>query len=155
MKQYTGKYLTINSIEDVMFDIALIEIDGMTEEEARNFLINDAIPVNGSVTSLIYYSQTEPIACEYYGDIMYLIEEIYCKDVPFEVIKSLNNLTWFAWEYIVLGNEENVNEIIEIAKDKKLIEFDDEEEQDEFNESNNDENNGIDYEWLRNKKLID
>ena len=116
MKKYTGKYLDINSIEDVMFDIAIDEIEYMTEYEARKYLMNDAIPITGSVKNLIYYADTEPIACEYYDEIMDLIEDIYWKDVPIDVIKSLNNLTWFAWEYIVLGNEENINKIIELAK---------------------------------------
>ena len=121
MKQYKGKYLTVIDIKDVMYDIALQEIDGMSEEEARHFLLEDAIPVNGSVSNLIYFSQTEPIACEFYDDIMPLIKEIYYKDVPYEVIKSLNNITWFAWEYIVFGNEQNINEIIELAKEKGII----------------------------------
>jgi len=121
MKKYKGKYLTINSIEDVMYDIALQEIDGMDEEDARYYLMNDAIPVTGSVSNLIYYSQTEPIACEFYDEIMELVNEIYFKDVPYEVVKSLNNLTWFVWEYIVFGNENNIDEIIEIAKDKGII----------------------------------
>jgi len=57
MKQYKGKYLTIVDIKDVMYDIVLQEIDGMNEKEARNYLLNDVIPVTGSVSNLIYYAQ--------------------------------------------------------------------------------------------------
>jgi len=121
MKQYLGKYLTINSIKDVMYDIALQEIDGMDEEEAKDFLMNDAIPSFGSVSNLVWFSQTEPIACEYYDEIMELANDFYYKNIPYEIVKSLNNITWFAWEYIILGNKENVNEIIKIAKEKGII----------------------------------
>ena len=121
MKQYLGKYLTINSIKDVMYDIALQEIDGMDEEEAKDFSMNDAIPSFGSVSNLVWFSQTEPIACEYYDEIMELANDFYYKNIPYEIVKSLNNITWFAWEYIILGNKENVNEIIKIAKEKGII----------------------------------
>jgi len=121
MKKYTGKYLTVIDIKDVMYDIALQEIDNMSEEDARYYLLEDAIPVTGAVSNLIYYSQTEPIACEFYDDIMPLMEDVYYKSIPFEVIKTLNNITWFAWECIVFGNEQNINEIIEIAKEKGIL----------------------------------
>jgi len=121
MEKYLSKYLTVNSIKDVMYDIALQEIDGMDEEEAKDFLMNDAIPVTGSVSNLVWFSQTEPIACEYYDEIMELANNFYYKNIPYEIVKLLNNLTWFAWECIVLGNEENIDEIIKIAKEKGII----------------------------------
>ena len=124
---YKYKHLTSkdrnykDNIESVMKDIALDEIDGMNEENARYYLMNDAIPSTGSVTNLIYYSQTEPIAKEYYNEIVEYIYEIYGESIPFRVVESLNNLTWFAWEYNILGNEENIDAIIELAKEKGLL----------------------------------
>jgi len=126
-----GKHIEFcMSVKDEMFDIALNEIDGMSEEDARYFLMNDAVPVTGAVSGLIYYSQTEPIAKEYYEEIIEMLRELYGEEIPYKLIKTLNNLTWFTWEYLILCNEENVNEIIELAKDKKLIEFEDEENND-------------------------
>jgi len=125
-----GKYIEFcMSVKDEMYDIALGEINGLNEEEARYFLMNDAVPVTGAVSGLIYYSETEKIGCEYYCEIIEMMSEIYGNEIPYKVISSLNSLTWFAWEYIVLGNESNIDEIIEIAKDKEIIEFEDEEDE--------------------------
>ena len=121
-----GKYIEFcNSVKDEMYDIALCEIDGMSEEEARYYLLNDAVPVTGAVSGLIYYSETEPIAREYHCDIVELMGDVYGDCIPYQSIKSGNDMTWFAWEYLVLGNESNIDEIIELAKDKEIIEFED------------------------------
>jgi len=127
-----GKYIEFcNSVKDEMYDIALCEIDCMNEEEARYYLMNDAVPATGAVSELIYYSQTEPIAREYHSEIVEMMRDVYGDCIPYQAIKTGNDMAWFAWEYLVLGNEYNINEIIELAKDKEIIEFEDEEDEDE------------------------
>ena len=126
-----GKHIEFcMSIKDEMYDIALCEIDGMSEEDARYYLLNDAVPVTGAVSELIYFSQTEPIAREYHSEIVEMMRDVYGDCISYQSIKTGNDMTWFAWEYIVLGNEANIDEIIELAKDKELIEFEDEEDDD-------------------------
>jgi len=128
-----SKYIDIyNTIKDEMFDIALDEIYGMSEEEAIHYLMNDAIPVTGAVSELIYYSQTEPIAREYHCEIVEMMKDVYGDCIPYGCIKSGNDMTWFAWEYLVLGNESNIDEIIELAKEKGIIESEEEEEDDDL-----------------------
>ena len=121
MKKYIGKYLTINSIKDVMYDIAMQEIEEMSEERAIDYLMNEAIPINTPINHLIYWEQTEQIAYEFYKEILELMYERYNDYIPYKYIETLNDITWFAWEYIVFGNENNINEIIKLAKDKGII----------------------------------
>ena len=128
----TGKYIKLcRTVKEKMFDIALQEIEGMDEEEARYFLMDDAVPNYGAVTKLIYHSDTSPIAAEFYDEIIELICNIYGDNIPCSSVDSLNTIAWFAWEMIVLGNESNIDEIIELAKEYEVIPDEDDEDEDE------------------------
>jgi len=96
-------------LRQIMKDIAIDNIDGMDRDEARYYLENEAIPVSGSVSGLIYYADTEPYAQEFHDEIIELMEEIYDKEIPSELL-TLNAMTWFAFEYLLSGM---VDEIIE------------------------------------------
>ena len=73
MKNYEGKYIkNVKTLKDAMLDIALYNIDGMNEKEAKNFLLNDAIPAYGLVSGLVYYKETESIAVQFYDEIIEL-----------------------------------------------------------------------------------
>lgn len=108
------------SLKDELYEIALQNIEGMTEEEARYYLENDAIPASGSVSGLIYYNETEPLACDYYDEIIEIMQEIYGDCILADIL-TLNNMTWFAWEYLILGNEEVIDEIIELAHERNIL----------------------------------
>jgi len=111
-----------NTLENEFLQIALDNIDGMTYGEAYNFLMNDAEPSSGSVNGLIYYSETEGIAEDYYEDIIDLFCDIYGnKTLPYDLVQSLNNMTWAAWSFMVYGNEDNIEKILKIALKKKKI----------------------------------
>ena len=123
MKNYEAKFLkSVESIEDVMLDIALYNIDGMDEEEAKDFLLNNAIPAYGAVSGLIYYKETKPIAVQFYNEIIELLKDIYGDYIPTQVIENLNNLSWSAWEVLVLGNEDFIDKILDKAKKLNILE---------------------------------
>jgi len=105
------------TLKEKMFEIALNNIDGMTEEEAEHYLENDAIPATGSVSGLIYYSETEPITIEYFDDIIEIMKEYHGDCIPSEYL-SLNNMAWFAFEHYVFHY---TTEIIEEAKKRGLL----------------------------------
>ena len=112
----------INELKKITFQ----NIDGMSEEEARNYLMNNAIPSCGSVSGLIYYSETEPLACEYFDEIIEIMKDVYGNCIPSNRL-SLNDLAWFAWQYLILGNEDMIDEIIEEAIEEGIIEEEDDE----------------------------
>ena len=117
-----GKYIELcESIEEKMFDIALQEIEGKNEKEAEDYLMYYAIPSSGSVTKLIYHCDTEPIGCEYYSQIMEVAKEMCGERIDYEHTKTLNDLVWFAWDVLILENEENIEKIIKIAKERGII----------------------------------
>jgi len=124
MEYYMPKYIkNVDSLDKALMDIALYNIDGMSEEEARNFLMNDAIPEMGSVKKMFYYSETEPFAVEFYEEILEELKDVYGKDIPYEAVKSLNNVAWAAWGVKVLGNEEFIDRVIEKAKELDLLDI--------------------------------
>ena len=123
MKNYKAKYLeSIETLEDIMMDIALYNIEGMDEKEAKDFLLNDAIPAYGAVTGLIYYKETEPITIQFYNEIIELLRDIYGDCIPAQIVENLNSLTWSAWELLVLGNEYFIEEILNKAKELNILE---------------------------------
>ena len=118
----------METLEEALVNIALGNINGLTEEEARYYLMHDAIPAFGSVSGLIYYSETESLATKYYGEILELLEECYGECIPNDVLE-LNSMAWFAFEYYILGNESTIEDIIDKAIEDGLLE--DEGESDE------------------------
>ena len=119
-KEKILEYYEIRSIKDCMMDIALYNIDGMSFEEAKHYLEYDANPSVGSVSGLIYYSETEPIAYVFYDEIMELINECYGNEIPYQLVSKLNNITWFAWENYI-GDDDFIEDVLEKALELKLI----------------------------------
>jgi hypothetical protein len=90
------------TLEEKMFEIAESEIEDMTYDEALYFLDNDAVPSLGSVSGLIYYADTEPIAIAYHNEILNIMEDLnICR-------LSLNDMAWLAWDYCIFGKGEAV-----------------------------------------------
>jgi len=110
------------SLKEDLKKIAFDNIEGMNEEEARYFLMNDAIPESGSVGGMIYYSETEPFAQTHYDEIIESLHGVYGKEIPSETINSLNNLAWAAWEIEVLQNSSFIDEIVEEAIEQGIVE---------------------------------
>ena len=111
-----------DTLEYVFMDIALYNIEGLTEEEAKGFFdYPNCDPSTGAVSGLIYYVETEPIAQEYYDEIVEMLHNLYGEEIPYKSIDSLNTLTWFAWEYTVCDNEDFRDKVISVAKEKSLL----------------------------------
>ena len=105
-----------DTLEYVFMDIALYNIEGLTKEDAKDFFKgSNCNPAIGSVAGLIYFTETEPIAKEYYDEIIKIFYEAYGDCIPYESINSLNNLTWFAWVYMVCDNEGLRDKVISVA----------------------------------------
>lgn len=119
-KEKILEYYEIKNVRDCMMDIALYNIDGMDYEEAKHYLEYDSNPSIGSVSGLIYYSETEPIAYTFYDEIMELINDIYGNEIPYQLVSKLNNITWFAWENYI-GDDEFIEDVLEKALELKLI----------------------------------
>lgn len=94
--------LGLNSdLEKAMFDILENNIDGMDLYKVKYYMENDAICSTGSVSGLIYYSETKEIFKENFEEIFELVEE-YKEEIGeapnFDM--NYNNLVWFAFEWL-------------------------------------------------------
>ena len=99
------------SLMEKLLEIAAENIKGMEKEEAIYWLDNDAVPEYGSVSGLIYYDETEAIAKEHFSEILKLMKEI---GIACPTSFDVNDMAWFAWSYLILGNGKEVyNSIIE------------------------------------------
>ncbi|RLF44395.1 MAG: hypothetical protein DRN17_04525, partial [Thermoplasmata archaeon] len=78
----------MSNLEDVFKDILRDNIEGMNREEAKYYAENDAIPDAGSVSGLIYYSETEAIARDHYDEITQVVKDAYG---PMDECPSLND----------------------------------------------------------------
>ena len=100
------------TLREELIEMAKKEIEGMARKEAIYWLNNDAIPSSGSVTALMYYRDTEPFACRHHDEIVEIMEESDMK------LMTLNDMAWFAWEYYILGQgEEIIDELMGIEED--------------------------------------
>ena len=93
----------MKNLRDALLNIARENIEGLTYQEALYYLNNDAIPSDGSVSGLIYCSETEELAKKFHDEIIELIEELGV-DRPLK----LNDMAWFAWEALILGHGKEV-----------------------------------------------
>ena len=104
----------VKSLRDVMKDICLYNIADLSVEEAEEYLEQDARPNTGAVVGLIYLAETEPIACAFYDDIVSLLKETYWDERGYkDIISSLNDMAWFAFNYFIQDDsfrEEVLNE---------------------------------------------
>ena len=100
------------TLYEELLKIAKDNIEGMTYDEALYWLDNDAIPSIGSVSGLIYYHETEPLACRHHDEIMEMIKEVkLMKEADIvNAPMTLNDMAWFAWNYLILCNGERVLE---------------------------------------------
>jgi len=88
-------------------------IEDYSKQEAEYYIDNDAIPDAGSVSGLIFYSETEPIAKEFHDEINELIKDAYGENA----CHTLNDMTWIAWSIILPGlKDEVLNEIPTLIK---------------------------------------
>ena len=101
MELIENEVVTNNQLESEMLKILLNNIDGMNLEEAKHYMLNDAICVHGGVSGLIYYSETDEIFKKYYDEIFDLLNEYIYENgqICFEL--SANNLVWFSFEELV------------------------------------------------------
>ena len=87
-----------NDLEKTMLDILISNIEEYdTLEDIKHFIENENICVNGSVSGLIYYSETHAIFKEFYEEIFNLYNDLKEEyELNFEL--TANNLVWFAYE---------------------------------------------------------
>lgn len=86
------------SLKEEFADILDSNIEGMTREEAEYYIDNDAIPSIGSVGGLIYYSETESLAKNYYEEMVDAVKNAFGDG---EMPATLNDLCWTAWAAIL------------------------------------------------------
>jgi len=94
-----------------LLNIVRENIDGLSYDEALDYLDNDAVPVAGNVSGLIYKEDTEKLAREFHDEIIELMEH-----VGFNKPLRLNAMAWFAWEALILGCGEVVLDDLEWSK---------------------------------------
>ena len=97
----------MNDLRENFKDILRDNISCMDRESARYYVENDAIPESGSVSGLIYYSETESLAREYHDEMVKAIHDSFG---PLEKCPTMNDLTWMAWSAIL---PEIADEVIE------------------------------------------
>ena len=90
---------TKNELEKTMLDILinnLVDCDSL--EDIKNYMENDAICVNGSVSRLIYYSETHAIFKEFYEEIFNLYNDLKEEYGELNIELNANNLVWLTFE---------------------------------------------------------
>lgn len=92
-------------LEHAVKEILIDELDGMNEDEARYYFANPEqySCVNGCVSALIYYKDTEGFAKEYHDEIVALMS-----DYGMDKCLPLNDMAWFAYEAIVPTLEDEI-----------------------------------------------
>jgi len=101
---------SVMKLYDALLDIVIENIEGMSYEEILNYLNHDAIPSYGSVSGLIYCSETNEFACKYHDEIIELMRSYDMAPL------NLNDMAWFAWETLILCHGEQVLEDLGIKK---------------------------------------
>jgi|GEM_PF-3983611 len=88
------------TLHEWIFDEIQNNIEGMTEEDARYWVENDAICSAGSVSGLIYYTDTVKFFDECEDEILELAQEYeFNPDVREHGIQGYKNqMAWFAFE---------------------------------------------------------
>lgn len=84
----------MSDLREVFKDILRDNIEGMSRKDARYYVENDAAPYSGSVSGLIYYGDTEPIAKNHHEEISEMIHNNFGS---MKECQSLNDMTWMAW----------------------------------------------------------
>ena len=92
-------------LQNTYWDILEANIcDYETLDEIKNYMENEAICSWGSVSGLIYYSETEEIFKNHFDEIFEMIEDLKM-DFGSEFINSIelnaNNLVWLTFEETV------------------------------------------------------
>jgi len=95
----------MKNLRDALLNIARENIEGLTYQEALDFLNHDAIPDDGNVSGLIFTDDTEKLARDYHDEIIDLQ-----KGLGFDKPLKLNDMAWFAWNLLILGNGKTVLE---------------------------------------------
>ncbi len=126
---YMAKHLSrVNTLDDAFLDIALDNIDGLSEEEARYYLENDAIPETGAVSGLINNNDIKSIFSNYYEEIIEKLKKLYGNEIPSDVMLEEDKAVYKVWNFTVPGNDDFIDKTIEKAKELNLIESEDEDE---------------------------
>lgn len=98
--------ITINGgLQNTYFEILENNIEDFdTLEEIKYYMENDCICVNGSVSGLIYYSETEEIFKNNFNEIFEIIEDLK-SEYGYNFIENIevnaNNLVWLTFEETV------------------------------------------------------
>lgn len=108
------------SLREDFKDILRNNVEGMNRDEAKYYVENDAIPESGSVSGLIYYSETEELARLYHDE---MVEVINSNFGQLEKCPTANDLTWIAWSVILPEiSDEIIKEIpLEIEVPESMI----------------------------------
>jgi len=87
----------MEDLRQAVKDIVLNEIDGYSKEEAEYYFENpqEYSCVNGCVSDLIYYNDTEKFAREHHDEIIELMKEFGAEPM------KANDMAWFGFEATV------------------------------------------------------
>ena len=92
--------MTYSPLEDRVFDEIFNNVLGMTKEEAKYWVENDAICSIDSVNGLIYYHDTSEFFDRHEEEILKLAKEFEfdCSIVENGMKGFKNTMSWFAFE---------------------------------------------------------
>lgn len=90
----------MTNLHNAIFEEIKNNIEGMTREEAKYWIENDAICVTGSVNGLIYYYDTSAFFDEHEEEILDLAKDYEFTADPVELGMGgfKNCMAWFAFE---------------------------------------------------------
>lgn len=93
----------MSELRESVKEIILVNIDGMSSDEAKYYIENDARCNTGSVSGLIYYSETIKFFDDNEEEILDLAREYEFDLKPTELGMTgyKNNMAWFAFDVLV------------------------------------------------------
>ena len=107
----------VNGLRDCMLDIALYNTVELNAYKAEYYLTNEAEPTYNLVKGLEYSEEKELIAFEFYDEIMKIVNKDYENGIPYEIIRTLGELSVLAWRYYT-ADEQFVEEVIQRITNK-------------------------------------
>lgn len=96
----------MSNLREAVKSIIIDKLDGYNSEEAKYWFENpqEYSCVNGCISDLIYYSDTEPFAREHHDEIVELMKEYGAEPM------SANDMAWFGFEATVPTLQDEVME---------------------------------------------
>jgi len=111
--------------EDELIEIVFENIKNMDYDEAYNFLLDTYADDRGSIKGL----PDQKLALENFDGNMEYFNLVFGDEIDLHYIDTIDHISTGIYNLYIAGNEEKIEEILEIAKEEDIIYYDDDEDE--------------------------